>query len=422
MSDLVTTLAEASASKASLSEGFYAWADQLQRSTSPANASAWAALTAQAFPTRSDEAFRFLDWTALRQVLPSLQRFNPEALPALQANAALSAATQGLPDWAEAQAANRLLWNPHYFSALANAASHTHTLHLSQSQAEPIELRLLCTGASSLNRLMVKVEAGVQAALRITFEAAEAAEAGFTHWLLDVDLGEGASLDAHQLINTNAQQVVFTLTRPELQAQATFNQVNCLANGALLRSEVQAKLLGEQAHCELAGLSLLTERSRAHQHIRLEHVAPNCTSAQTFKTVVQDEAQAEFDGTIWVHPQAQQTNAQQLSQNLLLSPKAKAFARPWLKIDADDVKCSHGATVGQLDPVQLFYLQSRGLGFEASKCLLTVAFAQDLLNKVADLPLRQQMELALQQQLGHHALPMNCQLSCQSDPKTCEVH
>ena len=118
---------------------------------------------------------------------------------------------------------------------------------------------------------------------------------------------------------------------------------------------------GEGSHAHSTGLTLLHHKQRVHHHMAVAHHAPNTTTEQHFKALVANEAISEFDGTLIVKTGADGTDAKQLSNNILLSQKAKAFARPWLQIDADDVKCAHGATVGQLNADEVFYLRSRGL-------------------------------------------------------------
>jgi hypothetical protein len=171
-----------------------------------------------------------------------------------------------------------------------------------------------------------------------------------------------------------------TSTQVTLQEKARWHMLNLNTQAHWVRHGAEVHLQGEQADAKLCGLTLGQGSQKVHQQVKVSHHAVDTTSQQAFKQVMQHQAYAEFSGSIGVHRVAQGTDAQQLSNTILLSDKAKVFVRPWLQIDADDVKCSHGATVGQLENEQLFYLTSRGLtASEASKLLLQ-GFAHDIID------------------------------------------
>ncbi|MFM7469148.1 MAG: SufD family Fe-S cluster assembly protein [Vampirovibrionales bacterium] len=162
-----------------------------------------------------------------------------------------------------------------------------------------------------------------------------------------------------------------TSTQATVEAEAQWSMLNVNTQVSWVRHGGLVTLKGERADTKLCGLSLGQMSQKIHHHVRIHHEAEHTTSQQAFKQVMQHQSYAEFSGSIQVHKVAQKTDAQQLSNSILLSDQAKVFVRPWLKIDADDVKCSHGATVGQLESDQLFYLASRGLSHaEASKLML----------------------------------------------------
>jgi Fe-S cluster assembly protein SufD len=145
------------------------------------------------------------------------------------------------------------------------------------------------------------------------------------------------------------------------------------------RHDLEASLIGENAEVDLKGLSLPSGKDEVHQFITVKHMAPNARSNQHFKTAVMDQGRASFEGKIYVEKEAQQTEAYQLNNNLLLSSKAKAMSKPNLEIFADDVKASHGATVAQPKKEELFYLQTRGLSKEQAKWHLARGFCKELL-------------------------------------------
>jgi Fe-S cluster assembly protein SufD len=162
--------------------------------------------------------------------------------------------------------------------------------------------------------------------------------------------------------------------------------------GALVRNDVVAILDGEGIDCILNGLYLGEGRQVIANHMRVEHAKPHCSSHELYKGVLDGSSRAVFNGLIHVHPGAQKTDAKQSNRNLLLSSHAVANSNPQLEIFADDVKCTHGSTVGQLDEDAIFYLRSRGIGEEAARSLLTYAFASDVVERIKVDPVRKDLE------------------------------
>jgi Fe-S cluster assembly protein SufD len=165
--------------------------------------------------------------------------------------------------------------------------------------------------------------------------------------------------------------------------------------GRLVRNEVNAALAGEGCECTLNGLSIATGEQLVDNHTRIEHVKPHCASHELYKSILDGKAHGVFNGQIYVHPDAQKTDAKQTNQTLLLSENAVINAMPQLEIFADDVKCTHGATVGQLDAESIFYLRSRGIDKDAARSLLTYAFANDIVGRIGVEPLREGLEKML---------------------------
>jgi Fe-S cluster assembly protein SufD len=162
--------------------------------------------------------------------------------------------------------------------------------------------------------------------------------------------------------------------------------------GALVRNDVNAVLDGEGVDCILNGLYLAEGRQHVDNHMRVEHAKAHCASHELYKGVLDGKAKTVFDGLIYVHHGAQKTDAKQSNRNLLLSRDAIANSNPRLEIFADDVKCTHGSTVGQLDDDAIFYLRSRGIGEEAARSLLTYAFASDIVERIKVDPVRHDLE------------------------------
>jgi Fe-S cluster assembly protein SufD len=162
--------------------------------------------------------------------------------------------------------------------------------------------------------------------------------------------------------------------------------------GGLVRNDVNAVLDGEGIDCILNGLYLLEGSQFVDNHMRVEHAKPHCASHELYKGVLDGKARSIFSGLIHVHKGAQKTDAKQSNRNLLLSRDAVANSNPQLEIYADDVRCTHGSTVGQLDEDAVFYLRSRGIGAEAARSLLTYAFASDIVERIKVEPVRHALE------------------------------
>ena len=169
---------------------------------------------------------------------------------------------------------------------------------------------------------------------------------------------------------------------------ASLQMIFVALSGAQISNRLRIALQGPHAECRLGGLYLPSGDQQMSFDVRLSHDVPECYSSQLFKGILRDRAQSRFDGLIYVAPDAQKTEAYQANHNLLLSTEAHAETRPQLEIYADDVKCSHGATVGRLNEDELFYLRSRGITAEEAARLQQMAFVGEVLEMVSDPALR----------------------------------
>ncbi len=169
--------------------------------------------------------------------------------------------------------------------------------------------------------------------------------------------------------------------------------------GSLVRNDLNVVLDGEGAGCTLDGLYLARGQQHIDNHTRIDHVKPHGSSRELYKGILWERAHGVFNGKIYVHKTAPKTDAHQLNKNLLLSDQAIIDTKPQLEIYADDVRCSHGSTIGQLDPDALFYLRSRGIGGEEARSLLIYAFAVEVLGRLKAQPVRTQLEHLLATQL-----------------------
>ena len=162
--------------------------------------------------------------------------------------------------------------------------------------------------------------------------------------------------------------------------------------GALVRNDIQAMLDAEGIHCTLNGLYLARGTQHVDHQMRVDHAKPNCHSYELFKGILEDRARAVFNGRIYVHQDAQKTDAKQSNRNLLMSKDALVHSNPQLEIFADDVRCTHGSTTGHLDDEAVFYLRSRGIGEAAARSLLTYSFAGEVLDEIRLEAVRKDLE------------------------------
>ena len=173
---------------------------------------------------------------------------------------------------------------------------------------------------------------------------------------------------------------------------SSFSSHSIAFGGALVRNEVVAVLDGEGGDCTLTGLYLADGRRLVDNHTTIDHAQPHCGSHELYKGILSGHAKAVFNGKIIVRPDAQKTDAKQTNKALLLSDDCQINTKPQLEIFANDVKCTHGAAVGQLDDDAIFYLQSRGLALQEARRMLIHAFAGDVLDRVRIAPLKKALE------------------------------
>ncbi len=210
----------------------------------------------------------------------------------------------------------------------------------------------------------------------------------FTTVRTDTVLGEGADL-THLKIQADGRGVVhMASTGVTLGERARFQGFALTSGGRMTRNEVVTRFDGPHAYVHVAGASLLVDRQHCDNTMVIDHAVPDCESHELFKTVAADKARGVFQGKIIVRKDAQRTDGYQLSQALLLSPGAEADTKPELEIYADDVKCSHGATMGELDAESIFYLRSRGIEEGEAKALLVGAFVTEAIDVLPEGPAR----------------------------------
>jgi Fe-S cluster assembly protein SufD len=206
-----------------------------------------------------------------------------------------------------------------------------------------------------------------------------------------VDLAPGAALDLTK-VQRESQQA-FHIERLDVRAErgSAFTHHSISLGARLARNDFNVALNGEGAECSLFGLYEVAGQQHVDHHTSIDHAQPNCTSRELYKGVLDGRARAVFDGRILVRPGAQKTSAFQTNKNLLLSQEALVHTKPQLEIFANDVKCKHGATIGQLDEGMLFYMRSRGIGLAEARRLLIHAFAGEIVDTVKTDAVRSQI-------------------------------
>ena len=249
----------------------------------------------------------------------------------------------------------------------------------------PVQLLFVSTGGASTvayPRNLVVAGEGSRATIVETYAGIEAS-AGWTNAVTEITVGPGAALQHFKLQQSAAESYHTGLTRVRIERDGAYTSFVMSTGARLARNEIGVVIAGDGAECHLNGAYALRGRQHADNTTVVEHIGAHCNSRQVYKGVVDERARAVFQGTVVVHPGAQGTNAHQLNRNLLLSPNARADSKPELIIHADDVKCSHGATVGDLDADAMFYLRARGINPAEARALLIEAFIGELFDDVA---------------------------------------
>jgi Fe-S cluster assembly protein SufD len=218
------------------------------------------------------------------------------------------------------------------------------------------------------------------------------AESYFSNAVTEIVVGQHAVVDYYRVQRESLQASHIGSLHVHMDRSANFSSHSIALGGALTRNDVFAVLDGEGGECTLNGLYIADGRRVVDNHTTIDHAKPRCDSHEVYKGILAGRAQGVFNGKILVRPDAQKTNAKQTNRALLLSDQAQINTKPQLEIFADDVKCTHGAAVGQLDDDAIFYLRSRGLDLAQARAILIQAFAGDILGRIRLEPLREQLE------------------------------
>ena len=214
----------------------------------------------------------------------------------------------------------------------------------------------------------------------------------FNNPVTEIVAGNGAVIDHHKVQRETREAYHIASLQMHQYRDAHVASHNMSFGGALVRNDVNALLDGEGGYATMTGLSLLEGTRHVDNHLYVDHAKPHCGSREFYKAILEERGTSIFSGRIIVREGAQKTDAKQTNQSLLLSPDAQIESKPQLEIFADDVKCTHGATIGQVDEDAIFYLRSRGIPAETARSLLVYAFAGESITEIKLEPLRDQLE------------------------------
>ncbi len=269
----------------------------------------------------------------------------------------------------------------------------------------PVVIVGIGSGRGLAQQLRFRIALARGARLAIVEHRLELADAGEA-WLnsvTDIELAEDSRLDLLRLQRHGTNQYSTDLARVRVGADAKFVAGSVKAGGRLVRHELEIELIGPGAAADISGLALTSGREHCDTRIAVDHRAPRTMSRQNYRSIANDSSRSIFNGKVTVREQAQHIDARQENHSLLLSSKAEVDSKPELEIYADQVACSHGATVGELDDEALFYLRSRGIEDRAARAILTEAFAAVILASFGNDDFRSRTQAAVAEWLGVHA-------------------
>lgn len=393
----------------------------------PIRAAAFARFAELGFPTTRNEEWRFTNVApiARTQFTPGRQgvvqaKLAKGPLQLVFANGHLLTRPESLPKglraggFADDPAAiahhlgKHATYNQNAFVALNTAMVADGALIQVERGAvieEPIEIFYLTTGTSQPTAVHPRALIIVGADAHCTIvERYQGAGEGvyFTNAVTEVVAGDRAVVDHYKIQQETVNAFHIATMHATLGRSATFASHSISLGGALVRNDANTSL-SEGSDATLNGLYIVNGTQHIDNHTLIDHTMPHGTSHEMYKGILDGKSHAVFNGKIIVRKDAQKTDSKQTNKNLVLSDNAVVDTKPELQIWADDVRCTHGATIGQLDSEALFYLQSRGIGKREARSLLTYAFAQDIVDRIKVQSLRDSLEKMLFEKFHEHA-------------------
>ena len=238
----------------------------------------------------------------------------------------------------------------------------------------------------------------------------------FSNTVTEIVLDQDAHLDHYKMQNLNDNSGLINQTFVLMRQNASLLSNGISLNGGNIRNHSEIRMEGEHCDSQVNGLYLMDKEQRIDNYVYVEHSRPNCNSHELFKGILDDNARGSFNGHVLVCDGASKTNATQSNKNILLTDKATINSKPFLEIYNDDVKCSHGSSIGQLDEQALFYLRQRGIRQHTATTLLMFAFCDEVLKDIHIAPLQHQLREMVQRRLqGELTSCDNCLIGCDTD-------
>jgi Fe-S cluster assembly protein SufD len=292
------------------------------------------------------------------------------------------------------------------FTALSTAFMRDGSfLHVPRNVelARPVHMVFVSTskaaGAVTHPRNLLVIEAGARASVIESYVTLAEGASYWTNAVTEVVAGANSWIEHTRIQRESERAYHVGLTHVEQERDSHYRSFSLAMGGALARHNLTARLNGENVETLMYGLYLTRGQQVVDNHTAIHHDQPNCRSWEVYKGVLDGHSRAVFNGKVFVKPEAQKTDAKQTNRNLLLSDDAKVDTKPQLEIFADDVKCTHGATVGRLDDIALFYARSRGVPSAIAQLLLTYAFAAEVTSEVVLQPVREELERLVRERL-----------------------
>ncbi|MEJ7848447.1 MAG: Fe-S cluster assembly protein SufD [Pyrinomonadaceae bacterium] len=263
---------------------------------------------------------------------------------------------------------------------------------------EPITFEFSALDGSAIfPHILVIAESGSKATIVESY-AGEARN--FTNSAIQILVEDNANLTHYRVQKESAEAFHVGTTEVSLGRASLYNATTINIGAQLSRHDIDVKFTAEGGEAFVDGLYMLNESQHSDTHSIIDHTVPNCVSHQNYKGVLNDRSRGVFNGKVFVRENASGTDAKQSNKNLLLSNDARVDTKPQLEIFNDDVKCAHGATVGQLEEEEVFYLLSRGLNPELSRNLLTYGFAEEIINKIGIKSIKKELDEAVLNRLN----------------------
>jgi Fe-S cluster assembly protein SufD len=286
------------------------------------------------------------------------------------------------------------------FTALNLAFANIAVLRIAKSTVidEPVEFSFAGEdGTAIFPHIIVVAESGSKATI---VENYNSPASSFTNAAIQIVVEDNASLTHYRVQRESADALHYGVTEATLGRDSRYDLTSVNLGGALSRHDIEVRFTAEGAEAWVDGLYMLNASQHHDTHSIIDHTVSNCTSHQTYKGVLNDNSRGVFNGKVFVRENAHGTDAQQSNKNLLLSNDARVDTKPQLEIFNDDVKCSHGATVGQLEEEELFYLLTRGLPESLARNLLTYGFAEEIINKIGIDSIKAELDSMVLHRLG----------------------